>query len=170
MKLKEYLSGKSKDDLVKEVLGLSKNVPIVKEYYSDLLGKSEDVVYKYKKLISQEYFPHRGFGEARAGIIRKVLSDFKKISKSNHELIDLLVYHVELGVKYTNIYGDIDERFYSSIESSFESATSLIKKNRLFLEYQERCSHIVEETDGIGWGFHDFLADIYYSTFKANSL
>jgi hypothetical protein len=73
---------------------------------------------------------------------------------------------VEQGVDYTNEYGDIDERFYSSIESSFESAMELIKKERLYQEFQARCLKIVEKTDGIGWGFHDCLGDLYYSTFK----
>jgi hypothetical protein len=164
--ISEYLVGKSKDDLIREIIALSKNIPIVQEYYSNLLSNSEEILDKFKKLVKQEYFPARGFGDARAGIVRKILSDFKKISKSNHDLIDLLIYHVEQGVKYTNEYGDIDEKFYSSIESSFDSAMNLIKKDKSFQKYKKRCLKIINDTDGIGWGFHDCLADLYYSKFK----
>lgn len=166
MKLKDYFAGKSKDELVQEIIKLSKNVKAVQEYYSIQLGKGEDVLNKFKKSIRHEYFPARGFGNARAGVVRKTISDFKKISKSNRNLIDLLIFHVEQGVDFTNEYGDIDENFYSSIESSFKSAMELIKKEHAYQEYQARCLEIVEETDGIGWGFHDCLADLYYSTFK----
>ena len=30
-----------------------------------------------------------------------------------------MLYYVECGVEFTNLYGDIDERFYSSLESMF---------------------------------------------------
>jgi hypothetical protein len=164
--IKKYLDKKSKKQLVSEICRLSNKIPMVKEYYSNLLGKSDEVLEKFKRLIKQEYFPSKGFGDARAGIIRKIISDFKKIAKSNTDLIELLVYHVEQGVKYTNEFGDIDERFYSSIERSFESALILIKKEKLFEEYQERCFKIFKDTDGIGWGFHDCLGELHYSTFK----
>ncbi len=166
MKLRDYLAGKSKDDLVEEVITLSKKMPSVQEYYSIQLGKSEDVLNKFKKTIRQEFFPSKGIGNAKAGVVRKIISDFKKISTSDRDLIDLLVFHVEQGVEFTNEYGDIDENFYSSIESSFKSAMELIKKERLYQDFQTRCLEIVDETDGIGWGFHDCLADLYYSTFE----
>jgi hypothetical protein len=164
--IKEYLAGKSKDELMREIIVLSKNIPIVQEYYSNVLGKSEEVVDKYKKMIKQEYFPARGFGDARAGVVRKILSNFKKISKSDDDLINLLIYHVEQGVKFTKDYGDIDERFYASIESSFDFAMNLVKTDESFQKYKERCLKIVNDSDGIGWGFHDFLADLYYETFE----
>ncbi|HCE44569.1 MAG TPA: hypothetical protein DET40_13570 [Lentisphaeria bacterium] len=138
----------------------------VQEYYLIQLGRSEDVLNKFKESIRKEYFPSKGIGNAKAGVARKIISDFKKISKSNHDLIDLLVFHVEQGVDSTNEYGDIDETFYSSIESSFKSAMELIKKDKLHQDFQSRCLKVVEETDGIGWGFHDCLADLYYSTYE----
>ncbi|MCF8053655.1 MAG: DUF6155 family protein [Deltaproteobacteria bacterium] len=121
---------------------------------------------KFKKSIKQEYFPSRGLGEARIGVVRKIISDFKKTTKSNQNIIDLLLFHVEQGVDYTNEHGDIDERFYSSIESSFDSAMELIIKDNLYQDYQERCSTIVSHTDGIGWGFHDRFKELHCLTFK----
>jgi len=166
MKLKDHLSGKTNKELIQEILMFSKKIPSVQEYYSNRLGKSEDVLAKFKKAIKEEYFPSRGDGFPQASEIRKLISDFKKISNSNRDLADLLIFRVEQGVDFTNEYGDIDEQFYSSIESSFDAATKLIKKGNLYSEFQERCLKIVEETDGIGWGFHDCLADLYYETFQ----
>jgi hypothetical protein len=165
MNLEAHLSAKSKTDLIREIINLSQNIPIVREYYSNLLGNSQNILEKFKKQIKREYFPSRGFGNARAGVVRKILSDFKKVSKSNRDFIELLVFHVEQGVKYTNEYGDVDERFYSSVVSSFDSAMKLIKKEKIFQDYRDRCLKIAKDTDGIGWGFHDCLADLCYSTF-----
>jgi hypothetical protein len=89
--IKKYLDKKSKKQLVSEICRLSNKIPMVKEYYSNLLGNSDEVLEKFKRLIKQEYFPSKGFGDARAGIIRKIISDFKKIAKSNTDLIELLI-------------------------------------------------------------------------------
>ena len=166
MDIKRYCAKKSKNQLVSEIVQLSNKFPVVREYYSNLLGRSDEVLDKFRKSIKEEYFPSRGFGDARAGVVRKIIAEYKKISKSNNDLTELLLYHVEQGVKYTNEFGDIDERFYASIERSFEAALKLIKKEKLFDKYQERCFKVVNDTDGIGWEFHDGLGDLYYSTFE----
>ena len=40
----------------------------------------------------------------------------------------MMLYYVEQGVICTNVYGDINESFYNSLEGVFEDAIALIKK------------------------------------------
>lgn len=42
---------------------------------------------------------------------RAVISDFRKASQNKESIADLMLYYVECGVEFTNLYGDIDERF-----------------------------------------------------------
>ncbi len=72
-----------------------------------------------------------------------------------------MLYYVEMGVAFTNEYGDIHEKFYSSMESMYEKALRVISEKQLEETFQNRCKQIVHETSDIGWGFHDTLSDIY---------
>jgi len=73
-----------------------------------------------------------------------------------------MLYYVEMGVAFTNEYGDIHEAFYSSMEGMYEKALKAITKQQLQKVFQGRCGRIVRETSDIGWGFHDTLGHIYY--------
>ena len=73
--------------------------------------------------------------------------------------------YVESGVEFTNDYGDINEGFYSSIESVYHNAMKLIDKNGLHNNYKIRAFNILEKTKDIGWGFHDTLSDSYYDIY-----
>ncbi len=72
-----------------------------------------------------------------------------------------MLYYVEQGVNFTNEYGDITESFYASMESMYETALQMIVKNRLESQFDERCWAVVNNTSGIGWGFHDNLGALY---------
>ncbi|RCW50028.1 hypothetical protein [Paenibacillus prosopidis] len=74
-----------------------------------------------------------------------------------------MIYYVELGVQFTNDYGDIDEPFYYSIELMYQNALKKIQDEdeSAFFEYQKRLKVIMDDTQHIGWGFHDQLTGIY---------
>ena len=77
-----------------------------------------------------------------------------------------MLHYVECGVKFTNDYGDISEPFYNSVAGMFCDACDHIQKNGLKSLFKERCRKIMHDTDGIGWGFHDELAQYYYDFFE----
>ena len=77
-----------------------------------------------------------------------------------------MIYYVECGVKLTREYGDIDENFYSSLEGVYLKAMNLIEKSNLHEKFEDRAYEIVDNTKNIGWGFHDFLADVYGDIYK----
>ena len=77
-----------------------------------------------------------------------------------------MLYYVEIGVKYTVEYGDINEAFYNSMDSMYSGAVKYIDQHGMQEQFEERCRKIVEDTSDIGWGFHDGLGDIYASYFE----
>jgi hypothetical protein len=78
----------------------------------------------------------------------------------------MMLFYVEQGVKFTNAYGDINEAFYNSMESMFDKAVELIRKQDLKELFQQRCQKIVGDTYDIGWGFYDTLSEIYNDAFE----
>jgi Family of unknown function (DUF6155) len=98
-------------------------------------------------------------------VAKKAISDYKKICQTDAALIDVMLFYVEQGVKFTNAYGDIDDPFYLSMEGVYEQAVGIIMKSNLKDIFQQRCRKIMENTSGMGWGFHDTLTEVYEEAF-----
>jgi hypothetical protein len=162
--LKMYLKTRERDELVADIMALYTRQEAVRDYYElQVTGShSDELLNRYKARIKDEFFPKGGYGEAHLSIARKPISEYKKVSDSVIGLADLMLFYVEQGVAFTNAYGDIDAPFYSSMESMFERALKLIKKESLQDQLLDRCQNIVNETRGIGWGFHDELSRLYH--------
>ena len=50
---------------------------------------------------------------------------------------------------------------HSSMENMYERTLKYLVTNNLADTFHDRCLNIVNDTDGIGWGFHDQLGCIY---------
>lgn len=163
--LKRNLKESTKEELIKEIVDLFKKNDFVKDYYDSKYGaeNSLSVLIKHKDIIENEFFPKRGDGRARLSIAKKAINEFKKLSQDKTLIAELMIFYVETGVKYTDCYGDIDEPFYLSMESMYERVVKFIVSNNLVAIFNDRCLKIVNDTAGMGWGFHDQLCDIYYS-------
>ncbi len=63
---------------------------------------------------------------------------------------ELMLSYVEQGVKFTNTYGDIDERFYSSMATMYEKVITICNEEEKFFQlFNGRLKKIVTDTDGI---------------------
>ena len=78
-----------------------------------------------------------------------------------------MLFYVECGVQFTKDFGDIDENFYLSMEKMFDLSLALLKKEDILDKFNGRALKILTDTDGMGWGFHDSLCDIYYNYYEA---
>ena len=166
--LKKQLESCSPKDLIAEISELYRRFPDVKNYYQlKFSPQSEgEIVNEYKAKIKKEFFPTRGIGQARLSIAKKPISEYKKVCFNPASLVDLMIYYVEQGVSFTIEYGDINEAFYISMESMFDQALKIIQENDLHDIFFSRCCMIVNNTRGIGWGFHDGLHTIFAETYN----
>lgn len=165
--LSQYLESLSSEELKEEIRKFHKLFPGVREYYQVQLqtGGEEQLLAKYKKIIKDEFMPDRGLGRGRLSAARKAVADFARLSANGLNVPDIMIYYVEMGVIYTNTYGDINEQFYISMENMYEKAADLVIAHHMEYQFIERFKKIVEDTDGIGWGFYDELKDIFLSHF-----
>jgi hypothetical protein len=167
--LKRYLKAVPKEQLADDIADLFTKFEPVRDYYQTKLLPEDNtqVIEKYKAIIRNEFFPARGFGQARLSVARKAVSDYKKICRTKASLADLMLFYVEQGVNFTTAYGDIDEPFYNSMESMFEKAAKFTVEHQLQEVFEGRCRQIVYNTSEMGWGFHDELSDIYDEHFES---
>ena len=166
--LKPYLKRAPREQLAADITELFTKFEAVRDYYQAKLfpDRATDVVEKYKAIIRDEFFPARGFGQARLSVARKAVADYKKVCGSKAALADLMLFYVETGVQFTNTYGDIDAPFYDSMESMYKRAVEFIVENELQEAFERRCKRIVSDTEEMGWGFNDALSYLYEKNFE----
>jgi hypothetical protein len=121
-----------------------------------------EVLEKYRGKVVEQFFPTRGFGKLKLGEARKAIRDYRKATGNLPGTAELLLTYVENGARFTHEYGDIDERFYRSVESALEELAVLLRgeARELYPSFCGRLASVEQITDGIGWGFHDFVADV----------
>ncbi|MET4083858.1 hypothetical protein ABIB40_003831 [Pedobacter sp. UYP30] len=113
----------------------------------------------------EAFYPKRGY-DFKLSDGKKAISDFKKLGPSSILIVDLMLFYVETGVKFTNEYGDISESFYSVLEATYGAALKLMRKENLLMEFKDRAEEIVHDTRNIGWSFHYYLSHVYSSFFS----
>jgi hypothetical protein len=116
----------------------------------------------YRGKIVEQFFPKRGFGKLKLAEARKAIRDYRKATGHIPGTAELLITYVESGVRFTCEYGDIDERFYNSVESALDELATLLRGEArdLYPQFRERLAKVEQMTDCIGWGFHDFITDL----------
>jgi hypothetical protein len=167
--IKKELKKLDKDKLIDLVADLYKKNKSVKEFFDFYVNPDERELFnKYRDKIFEAFYPKRGYNlKLKDG--KQAISDFKKLGPSSDLLADLMLFYVETGVNFTNDFGDIDEGFYSSIETTYVAALKIMKKENLLDKFADRAGKVVSDTSGIGWGFHDYLCDIHSEFFPENS-
>lgn len=165
--LKQRLTQLPPAQLVDDIVDLYKKFPAVKDYYQSRLAPASEqqLLEKYKNIIQKEFFPTRGFGKLRLAVARKAITEYQKVSDSIPDLAHLMLFYVEMGVRFTKTYGDIDGPFYDSMETMYERTAKFVVKHKLKEQFAFRFEEIVRKTTDMGWGFHDFLSEVYYEYF-----
>lgn len=121
-----------------------------------------EVLEKYRSKIEEQFFPARGFGKLKLGEARKAIRDYHKATGNLPGTAELLMTYVENGARFTSAYGDIDERFYNSVESVLTELAGLLRgeAQAFYPQFQDRLAKVEQMTEDIGWGFHDFIGDV----------
>lgn len=163
-KIKSRISSYSPDEfleIIKDLYDLSGQNKTFLE--SRLLRASLDSLKPYKKIIEKALYPsitsNRGIS-LKDG--KKAISDYKKSTKDDFGTMELMLFYIECGHKFTCEYGDIDEPFYNSLISVFGNLAELVKKHPDYKNvFYDRMKKIADESCKIGWGY-----DEIHSIFK----
>ena len=159
--IKKELKNLDKEKLIDLVVDIYKKNKSVKEYLDFYISPNEKELFlKYKDKVYEAFYPKRG-DRFKLSDGKKAISDFKKLEASKELLAELMLLYVETGVEFTNEYGDIDEPFYNSVSSVYSNALKLMNKENILDKFADRAKKVIDDTSNIGWGFHDYLSDIY---------
>jgi len=160
--LRKSLKEKSKEELVNEIILLSKKIPAVKEYYKAQSGDLQEVLKKYKTIIQKEFVEGmtRGMPKVRFAVARKALNDFKKLTDNQELIADLMLTYSESISYFSSDFGPNEEKFYTLPEELFEKVLSMAKKSGFLKKFEDRAYELVENACD-GWGHQDSLTETY---------
>ncbi|MNQ57483.1 hypothetical protein D3C85_716410 [compost metagenome] len=166
--IKKELKKLDKEKLIDLVADLYKKNKSVKEFFDFYVNPDESELFKkYRDKVFEAFYPKRGYSyKLKDG--KQAISDFKKLGPARELLANLMLFYVETGVKFTNDFGDINEAFYKSLATTFVDALRIMNKENFLDKFEERVDKIIDDTSGIGWGFHDYLVQVWVEFYPSD--
>ena len=126
-------------------------------------GSGGAALESYRAKVVEQFFSEKGGpGELRLGEARKAIRTYRKATGDLAGTVELLMTCVESGATLTHHYGDIDERFYRSVESVLNELAALLRgeARSMYPGFSDRLARVDRMAAGIGWGFCDAVADV----------
>ena len=117
----------------------------------------------YRSIISESLYPDVYKNKPiRLSAGRKAISEYFKATKDKAGQLELMVHYLETGNQFTVDFGDIDEKFYSSLESMFEKIVTALSKQPTGAQekYRSRLADVVDSARNIGWGYYDTIHEL----------
>ena len=159
--LQEY----PQEKLIDLICRMYKTCPEAALFISSEFGDTAytgELLEKTKAKIRREF---GGSGRLSLTTAKSVITSFKKVCSDDTMVLDLQLDYVECGIMFTNRYGDINASFYNSMCRMYWTVVETLNKldrEDMFEKFHDRLQAAVDDTSGIGWGFHDDLYDSYY--------
>ena len=133
---KRLIAEMTEAELREELLKLFNKLEQVQLFYAqDLLSKDdrqkilkETKTKIYKKFWTPSGNPRMNVSNAE---IRSLINDFEKVSAFPNEVVELILYRVEVATHFANQFGGMHEASYNAAINAYEKALKLIKKHQL---------------------------------------
>ncbi len=162
--IRRQLNGWSKPALIGLVKDLYDASSGNRDFLQARFGAPEDagaILEKYREKIVKQFFPKRGFGKLKLAEARRAIRDYRKAAGDLAGTIDLMLTFVENGTEFTLEFGDINEAFYSSLDSVLDEMVILLRTegSDLYPRFRDRILCLRDDVDKIGWGYGDSLGE-----------
>ena len=122
----------------------------------------------YKKTIDECMYPDMYSNKPiQVSKAKKAISSYLKAVADPVGEVDLMIFFVECGNKFTVNFGDIDEAFYDALILMYRRAIDkvLVLPEERQGEFKQRLEAIMTSSSKIGWGYHDMLCCHYDEAF-----
>jgi Family of unknown function (DUF6155) len=145
---KKLLAEMTEEELRAELLKLFNKLEQVQMFYAqDLMGKEDrqKILEECKSKIYKKFWISSGNprNNVSNADIRKIITDFEKISAFPHEVVDLILYRVETASHFANQFGGMPAADYNASTTAFEKALKLMVKHKLMDYFKDRCKALL---------------------------
>lgn len=118
---------------------------------------------QYRERIEEAFFTKGDWGmpqDPNMLVASRPIEDYRQLTGDLLGTLDLMLTFVEMGTKFTNEYGDIDEPFYEGLELMLDDFRDLLLANPALYEEGNlawRLTKLARSTWGVGWGYGDYV-------------
>ncbi len=159
------------NELRAELIRIFLSVKEVPEFYSIGMQTPEEaakVVKGLKDKLYRQFWTPSGNprNTINNALIRKDILAFEKSGASPSDLLDVILYRVELTTKYASDYGGTTDSNYTAALNAFDKALQLAHEHHLMTgDTKDRCMTILETNNSDYW-YVQWLKDAYDKLFK----
>jgi Family of unknown function (DUF6155) len=162
---KKLLAEMTEEELRTELLKLFNKLEQVQMFYAqDLLSKEDRLKFleEAKRKIYAEYWTRTGNPRiVNNAKVKSIQSDFEKTSAFPNEVIELLLYRVEVVTKMADEFGGASDADYNASSTAFKKAVQLMQKHKLEDYFKEWCIEIIRGYDNLDHWYLQDLKDLY---------
>lgn len=152
-KLTKFIKTCDKEELGEQLLDLYLRFKEVKEFYDFSFNPNEQKrVEEVKLKIAREYFPEgKRKPKKRRSVAQKHIEHLKKLEIEASQIIDLMLYNIEIAQAYNEERPIVQEAFYKSMLGSFRKALVVINQQFLKEEFIARVERIQQTAANQKW-------------------
>lgn len=148
---KKFVDSLGEEELKEELLRVYTKLDEVRTFYKMDLGTDKDrkrIFDNAKKLIAKKYVTksYRKPRRPRIQKVNKILSETRKSTVLDYEMIDIYLFTAETAVNFMIEYDFFSDVLVNNISGCFEKAQNLIKDNLMEEEFAERVEQIREKS------------------------
>jgi hypothetical protein len=122
----------------------------------------------YENIIDEAVYPDVYKNKPiQVAVAKRAIAQYAKATGDEAGTLELMVHFVECGNQFTVDFGDIDEAFYSALESMFGRILGVLKRSgpEVVESFLPRLTAVRDAAQGIGWGYSDYLREALSEAF-----
>lgn len=159
--LLSHLNKSDKEEIVGEVITLFDKFKNVREFYAaELMDEKNPLLERYKNKIAEAYSKPNPKERTTNINLNRLITEFKKISVYNREVIDLMLYRVECGVNAFVLKNRRTSTFYKCILATFEEAVKIMVADGSTNEFRVRVKKILKDAEPGKYEIAERMRDI----------
>jgi len=158
------------DELKQEILKLYNKLPQVKDFYNQEIMTEEErqvVLNKYKEKIYSEFWTSKGNpkGMINNSTIKNILSEYEKICLFEYDLLDLLIYRVEITTEFAEQHEGMAESNYHTSIITFKKAMKIMHDNNFITHFDKRIKILLKATN-LDYRYIEQLEHLFYGNIQ----
>jgi hypothetical protein len=162
--LKTYLDTLDEAQLREEFYMLFNKLPQVQEFYTqELMSDKErkEMLEGYRRKIYGHFWTRTGNRKRPSNAkLRELITNYEKVAVFPSEVIDLLLYRVEIATAYASRHKGMSESNYKASYNAFKKAVEMMVLHKLEDRFTERCEAIFNIKNYDSW-YLDLLKEAY---------